>query len=243
MTTITSTRLEDRIDALDWTDLRRDLDEQGFAVTEPVLHPDECRELAGLFDGERLSLDDRHGAPPVRRRPLPLLRPPVAGARPGGAHRVLRRTWRRSPTRWSERLSGDTPRFPDTHAELLERCRAAGQERPTPLILRYRPGRLERAAPGPLRRGVLPVPGPDRALAIPSATTPAGSSCCSSSARAPRAARTSCAPPQGAFVIFPTRERPNAGKTGYHRVGLRHGVSTVTAGERAALGMIFHDAT
>jgi hypothetical protein len=49
-------------------------------------------------------------------------------------------------------------------------------------------------------------------------------------------------PPQGAFVIFPTRERPNAGKHGYHRVALRHGVSTVTAGERVALGIIFHDA-
>jgi hypothetical protein len=49
-------------------------------------------------------------------------------------------------------------------------------------------------------------------------------------------------PAQGAFVIFPTRERPNAGKTGYHRVGLRHGVSTVTHGSRTALGIIFHDA-
>jgi hypothetical protein len=44
-------------------------------------------------------------------------------------------------------------------------------------------------------------------------------------------------------VIFPTRERPNAGKSGYHRVALRHGVSTVTAGQRVALGVIFHDAT
>jgi hypothetical protein len=43
-------------------------------------------------------------------------------------------------------------------------------------------------------------------------------------------------------VIFPTRERPNAGKRGYHRVALRHGVSTVTAGQRIALGVIFHDA-
>ena len=63
-----------------------------------------------------------------------------------------------------------------------------------------------------------------------------------SSARARRAARTCCGPPRGAFVIFPTRERPNRGKNGYHRVGLRHGVSTVTAGTRTALGIIFHDA-
>jgi uncharacterized protein len=49
-------------------------------------------------------------------------------------------------------------------------------------------------------------------------------------------------PPQGAFVIFPTHHRPNAGRNGYHRVGLRHGVSTVTKGSRTALGVIFHDA-
>ena len=49
-------------------------------------------------------------------------------------------------------------------------------------------------------------------------------------------------PPRGAFVIFPTRHRPNAGRSGYHRVGLRHGVSTVTRGSRTALGVIFHDA-
>jgi hypothetical protein len=43
-------------------------------------------------------------------------------------------------------------------------------------------------------------------------------------------------------VIFPTHHRPNQGKNGYHRVGLRHGVSTLTRGERTALGVIFHDA-
>jgi uncharacterized protein len=49
-------------------------------------------------------------------------------------------------------------------------------------------------------------------------------------------------PPRGAFVLFPTDHRPNAGRAGYHRVGLRHGVSTITRGERTALGIIFHDA-
>jgi hypothetical protein len=50
------------------------------------------------------------------------------------------------------------------------------------------------------------------------------------------------APARGAFLIFPTRERPNAGARGHHKVGLRHGVSTVTRGRRTALGIIFHDA-
>ncbi len=50
-------------------------------------------------------------------------------------------------------------------------------------------------------------------------------------------------PAQGAFVIFPTATRPNRGKSGYHRVGMRHGVATITRGQRTALGVIFHDAT
>jgi hypothetical protein len=49
-------------------------------------------------------------------------------------------------------------------------------------------------------------------------------------------------PPRGAFVIFPTNHRPQEGKRGYYKVGLRHGVSTVTSGSRTALGIIFHDA-
>ncbi len=50
-------------------------------------------------------------------------------------------------------------------------------------------------------------------------------------------------PARGAFVIFPTRQRPGRGTGGsYHRIGIRHGVSTVTGGQRTALGIIFHDA-
>ena len=49
-------------------------------------------------------------------------------------------------------------------------------------------------------------------------------------------------PPRGAFVIFPTHDRPNRGRNGDHKVGLRHGIGTVTSGSRTALGIIFHDA-
>ena len=163
MTTITSTRLEDRIDALDWTDLRRDLDEQGFAVTEPVLHRTECRELAGLFDGEgfRSTIDmARHRFGDGRYRyfdhPLPA---PVQAARTAFyAHLAP------IANAWSERLSGDTPRFPDTPrgaARALRRGRAGTPDAAAPALP---PRGLERAPSGPLRRGVLPVPGPDRAL-------------------------------------------------------------------------------
>jgi hypothetical protein len=240
MTAITSTPLEDRIETLDWSDLRRDLDENGFAVTDRVLDPDECRELAELFDGEgfRSTIDmARHRFGDGRYRyfdhPLPEL---IAALRASFYPHLAA-----VANGWSARLRGDTPTFPAEHAELLERCREAGQTRPTPLILRYGPGdwnALHQDLYGDVffpfqiltvlsRRGA-DYEGGEFVLLE----------------QRPRAQSRAhvLTPPQGAFVIFPTRERPARGNTGYHRVGMRHGVSTVTSGSRTALGVIFHDA-
>ena len=241
MTTITSTTLKDRVHALDWTDLRRDLDEQGFAVTDPVLSLDECRELADLFDGDgfRSTIDmARHRFGDGRYRyfahPLPAAVQDLRTSFYGHLAPIA--------NAWSGRLSGDTPVFPDTHKELLERCRVAGQERPTPLLLRYRPGdwnALHQDLYGevyfPFQ--VLTV------LSDPESDYAGGEFVLLEQRPRAQSRAHVLRPPQGAFVIFPTRERPNAGRHGYHRVGLRHGVSTMTAGERVALGVIFHDAT
>jgi hypothetical protein len=241
MTTITPTTLEDRVRALDWTVLRRDLDERGFAVTDPILGLDECRELADLFDGDgfRSTIDmARHRFGDGRYRyfahPLPAAVQDLRTSFYGHLAPIA--------NAWSARLSGDTPVFPDTHEELLERCRAAGQERPTPLLLRYRPGdwnALHQDLYGevyfPFQ--VLTV------LSDPESDYAGGEFVLLEQRPRAQSRAHVLRRPQGAFVIFPTRERPNTGRHGYHRVGLRHGVSTVTAGERVALGVIFHDAS
>ncbi|HEY4098785.1 MAG TPA: 2OG-Fe(II) oxygenase, partial [Baekduia sp.] len=128
------------------------------------------------------------------------------------------------------------------HEALLERCHAAGQTRPTPLILRYGPGdwnALHQDLYGdvffPLQvLTVLSEPGVDHE----------GGELVLLEQR-PRAQSRAhvLTPPRGAFVIFPTQQRPQEGTRGDHRVGMRHGVSTVTRGQRTALGVIFHDAT
>jgi hypothetical protein len=141
---------------------------------------------------------------------------------------------------WADRL-GEEERYPAEHEELLARCAAAGQERPTPLILRYGAGdwnALHQDLYGEvffpfqvltvLSRSGVDFEGGQFVLVE----------------QRPRAQSRAhvVEPAQGAFVVFPTHHRPNLGRNGYHRVGLRHGVSTIASGSRTALGIIFHDA-
>jgi uncharacterized protein len=235
-----NTDIRERIDRLDWDALRSQLDEWGHAVTPPLLAPGECSALSDLFDNGRFrsTIDmARHRFGDGRYRyfahPLPAL---VEAARTEFYVHLAP-----IANAWSERLSGDTPRFPATHEELLERCRAAGQERPTPLLLRYRPGDWNALHQDLYGQVYFPF----QVLTVLSDSEHdyAGGEFVLLEQR-PRAQSRAhvLTPAQGAFVIFPTRERPARGRTGYHRVGMRHGVSTVTSGSRTALGVIFHDA-
>jgi uncharacterized protein len=240
MTQTTADSVTTRIARLDWDELARRLDEQGFAVTEPVLDTHECLALADLFDGERFraTIDmARHRFGDGRYRyfahPLPEL---IEDARITFYERLAP-----IANRWAGLLSGDNPRFPATHEQLLERCREAGQTRPTPLLLRYHEGDWNA-----LHQDIYgDVSFPFQVLTVLSdpVTDYDGGEFVLVEQR-PRAQSRAhvLRPARGAFVIFPTRERPNRGANGYHRVGLRHGVSTVTGGTRTALGIIFHDA-
>ena len=142
MTTIAATkpvRIGQRVDDLDWQELRAQLDERGFAITEPLLDATECRHLSELFDTGRFrsTIDmARHRFGDGRYRyfehPLP---DTIATLRSSFyAHLAP------IANDWSALLRGDPDTFPTDHRELLERCRAAGQHRPTPLILRYHAG-------------------------------------------------------------------------------------------------------
>ena len=235
--TITATTLAERVDALDWDDLGRRLDEHGFAITEPLLDAGECAALAGLFDDGRFrsTIDmARHRFGDGRYRyfddPLP---EPIAELR-----WALYGHLAPVANRWAELLSGDNPTFPPEHEELLARCRAAGQERPTPLILRYGEGDWN-ALHQDLYGDVF---FPFQALTVLTDDHEGGEFVLLEQRPRAQSRAHVLRPPMGAFVLFPTRERPNRGRSGHHRVGLRHGVSTVTSGSRTALGIIFHDA-
>jgi len=240
MTTVTTVPVRDRVDALPWDDLRDQLDSRGFALTDPVLDPAECTALSGLFDDGRFrsTIDmARHRFGDGRYRYFDHPLPDTVVALREAFYRHLAPV----ANAWAERLRGDEPTFPAEHEQLLARCRAAGQERPTPLILRYGEGdwnALHQDLYGD-------VYFPFQALTVlsePGADFEGGEFVLLEQRPRAQSRAHVLTPPQGAFALFPTHHRPNAGRSGYHRVGLRHGVSTVTRGSRTALGVIFHDA-
>jgi hypothetical protein len=240
MTTAITTSISERVDALDWAELHGRLDHDGYAITVPLLDTRETEDLSELFDGGRFrsTIDmARHRFGEGRYRYFDHPLPPTIAELRSAFYRHL------APIAndWSRMLRGDHPTFPPEHEDLLALCREAGQERPTPLVLRYREGdwnALHQDLYGdvyfPFQ--VLTV------LSEPGVDFEGGEFVLMEQRPRAQSRAHVLKPPRGAFVIFPTRQRPSRGRNGYHRVGMRHGVSTVTRGQRTALGVIFHDA-
>ena len=228
------------IESIDWSEARRALDAQGWAVLPRLLAPDECRDSARCWDDEarfrsRVVMA-RHGFGQGEYRyyayPLP---DPVADLR-----RSLYPPLAEAANRWQAAL-GRPGRFPERHDDYLARCRAAGQSRPTPLLLRYGPGDynclhqdLYGAEAFPLQVAILlSSPGEDFA----------GGEFLLAEQRPRRQSRATVVPlGQGDAVVFAVSERPVEGSRGVYRTRMKHGVSIVRSGERFTLGLIFHDA-
>ena len=232
--------ISERIAGLDWDALTAALDEHGFVQTPAVYTAGECRELEALFGDEgrfRSTVDMRRhrfgeGRYKYFQAPLPAL---IDEAR----HALYPRLAELA-NEWALRLRGSAS-FPADLDAFLERCHRAGQTRPTPLILRYVEGghnTLHQDLYGevafPLQAvTILDRPGTDfngGAFVLVEQRPRAQSRAHVIELR------------RGAFLLFPTRERPVRGARGYYRTNLRHGVATVHRGRRTTLGIIFHDA-
>jgi hypothetical protein len=229
-----------RVAAADWPRLAAELDTQGCAVISGLLTADECITLASLYAADRpfrsRVVMARHGfgrgeykylsypLPPLVAELRSALYPAVAGI----------------ANRWNEAMGIDT-RYPGDHAAYLKRCHAAGQTKPTPLLLQYGPGDyncLHQDVYGehlfPLQATVL--------LSRPQ-TDFTGGEFVLTEQRPRMQSRAEVVPlQQGDAVIFAVRQRPVQGTRGTYRVNLRHGVSRLRSGSRHTLGIIFHDA-
>jgi hypothetical protein len=233
--------ITDRIEALDWEGVSQALDAQGNAVLGRLLSPDECRAVAGLYRDEshfrsRVVMA-RHGYGRGEYKyfsyPLPQV---VADLRSALYPRLAP-----IATHWSAALDSDV-RYPQMHADFLARCHAAGQVRPTPLLLQYGADDyncLHQDLYGehvfPLQVAILlSEPGRDFT----------GGEFVLTEQRPRMQSRPEVVPlRQGDAVVFAVHHRPVQGTRGMYRVNLRHGVSRVRSGHRHTLGIIFHDAT
>jgi hypothetical protein len=223
----------------DWQVASAALDEQGWAVLPGLLDPPACGEVETLREDEarfrsRVVMarpgfgrgEYRYFGNPLPERVAALrfsLYPPLAEV----------------ANRWHSALGrGDS--YPASHEDYLARCRAAGQARPTPLLLRYGPGDynclhqdLYGAEIFPLQVAIL--------LSRPSEDFTGGEFLLAEQ-RPRRQSRATVVPlRQGDAVVFAVSERPVRGGRGWYRTRMKHAVSTIRSGERFTLGLIFHD--
>jgi hypothetical protein len=143
--------------------------------------------------------------------------------------------------RWNEAMNIDV-RFPPQHESFVERCHAAGQKKPTPLVLRYGPGDYNCLHQDLYGEHVFPLQ-IAFLLSRPGVDFTGGEFVLTEQRPRMQSRVEVVSLAQGQGVIFPVRHRPVRGTRGMHRVNMRHGVSRLRSGSRHTLGIIFHDAT
>ena len=232
--------MSEQVAALDWGAIGESLDAYGCATTGPLLSADDCAALAARYEADdqfrSRVIMARHGFGRGEYKyfayPLP---EPIAELR-GALYPPLADI----ANRWNVAL-GVAQRFPADHAAYLRRCHAAGQTRPTPLLLQYGPGDYNCLHQDVYGENVFPLqvafllsaPGKDFS----------GGEFVLTEQRPRMQSRAEVVPlRQGEGVIFPVHHRPVQGTRGVYRVTMRHGVSRLCAGKRHTLGIIFHDA-
>jgi uncharacterized protein len=233
------TEMSSCVAALDWDRIAAVLSAHGAAPTGPLLTKAQCETIRGLYGAQDTFRSHivmaRHGfgrgeykyfqyplpdiVQHLREELYPRLAP-IANA-------------------WAGAL-GQPADYPSTLPEYLERCHAAGQLRPTPLLLKYGAGDynclhqdLYGANVFPLQVAIL--------LSAPNAEFEGGEFVVVEQRPRMQSRAEVITLSQGEGVAFAVHHRPMRGAKGIYRVTLRHGVSRIRSGERFTLGIIFHD--
>jgi hypothetical protein len=230
---------------VDWTTVERSLLERPFARLGPLLTRTECEALVALYEDERrfrsrVNMEQhRFGAGEYKyfARPLPLL-----------VERLRHLAYERlAPiaNAWAALLAAPPTAarggYPEQLSDFLARCAAAGQTRPTPLLLRYEAGgfnALHQDLYGevafPLQLAVF--------LSRPGEDYEGGAFLLVENRPRAQSIGEALFPEQGEAIVFANRYRPVRSARGAYRANVRHGVSRVERGRRFTLGVIFHDA-
>jgi len=231
--------VSDRVNALDWRALGEELDLRGSATTGVLLTPEECETLAALYETDAAFRSRvvmaRHGFGSGEYKYFADPLPPLILALRTALYPKLVAT----ANRWQTQLGG-TP-YPTRHQDFLRLCHDAGQNKPTPLLLKYGAGDynclhqdLYGALAFPLQVAFL--------LSRPDADFTGGEFLLTEQRPRMQSRGEVVSLRQGEGVIFAVNQRPVMGKRGAYRVTMRHGVSRLKSGHRFTLGIIFHDA-
>lgn len=225
---------------IDWGNVTRELDAQGSAVLNHLISQEQCRAVTSLYSHDRRFRSrvvmSRHGFGRGEYKYFNYPLPDVIGELRSTIYPHL------APiaNRWNAAMGMDT-RYPEKHSEFLDRCHAAGQTKPTPLLLQYEKDDyncLHQDLYGehvfPLQVAILlSEPGEDFE----------GGEFVMTEQRPRMQSRAEVVPlRQGDGVVFAVHYRPVTGTRGMYRVNLRHGVSRIRTGRRHTVGIIFHDA-
>ena len=217
-----------------------ELNTQGWSLVRGVLDAATCESLRETYERDPLYRSrvvmQRHGFGRGEYKYFTYPLPPLVAQLRAQLYPLL------APiaNRWHERL-GVAPRFPAGHAEFVARCHAAGQQRPTPLMLRYRAGDHNCLHQDLYGEHVFPLQAVFL-LSCPGVEFDGGELVLTEQ-RPRMQSRASVVPlAQGDLAVFAVNHRPVRGVRGDYRVAMRHGVSTLRSGERFTLGVIFHDA-
>jgi uncharacterized protein len=225
---------------VDWERIEAELDARGHALAGRLLTARECQALRRRFRQDasfRATVEmepKRFGRGRYRYFAYPL--PPLVQKLRAALYPPLAAI----ANRWQQRLGrGDA--FEPTLGAFLARCHAAGQTRPTPLLLRYEPGDYNRMHQDLYGRIAFPL----QVAIVLSREGPdyTGGEFLIAEQRPRMQTRVSAMRlGLGEAIVFPNAVRPVAGPRGDARALMRHGVSELRSGERLTLGIIFHDA-
>ncbi len=232
--------VRERVASYDWGEVAASLNGSGCAVLKALLTPAECDMIAALYPHEQHFRSHvhmaRHGFGRGEYRYFKYPLPDLVGSLRSALYERL------APIAndWNARMA-IAMRYPLAHADFLKTCHAAGQVRPTPLLLQYGPGDfncLHQDLYGelafPLQATVL--------LSEPGRDFTGGEFVLTEQRPRMQSRAEVVSLRQGEAVVFAVHHRPVQGSRGSYRVNLRHGVSRLRSGQRHTLGIIFHDA-
>jgi hypothetical protein len=229
-----------RLEGIDWKRVEEELDGEGWSHLAALLSASDCRALVRHYERAeafRSTIDMeryRYGRGQYRYFDYPL---------PAVVERLRRLAYAKLvgvANRWMERMGGQVV-YPPTLGAYLRSCHAAGQERPTPLLLRYGEGdynRLHQDLYGPLAFPLQIAV----ALSDQGRDYEGGEMIFHEQRPRMQSRATAVVPQRGGGVVFANSERPVRGARGFYRAQMRHGASVVRGGSRYVLGIIFHDA-